>query len=145
MSINKKQSGDIGEQEVVALVVCPNCGKKLMTLPPNYPLYDIQCTACAFRAQIKTNSKKPAKEIFGAGWEIVEKVLKSGFLMPPLITNYKWVDKGKKKQEIRFYPFVPKRHLKKSLRNIKSQKRKYWMFNYIELDKLPFFVVYKNH
>ncbi|MDD4625024.1 MAG: DpnI domain-containing protein [Candidatus Paceibacterota bacterium] len=63
---NNKISGDIGEQEVIKLIVCPNCGKKLMGLPSNYPLYDIQCTACAFRAQIKTNNKKPAKEIFGA-------------------------------------------------------------------------------
>lgn len=144
MYSTKKQHGDDGEQEVIKLISCPNCSKILMGLPPNYPLYDVQCTACNFRAQIKTNNKKPAKEIFGAGWEIVEKVLKSGFIMPPLITNYKWNDRRKEKQEIRFYPFVPKKHLKKSLRNIKSQKRKYWMFNYIELDKLPFFTVYKN-
>ena len=142
---NNKQQGDLGEQDVVNLVPCPNCGRKLMVLPPNYPLYDIQCTACAFRAQVKTNYKKPAKEIFGAGWEIVDKVLKSGFMMPSLLTNYKWVSGGKEKQEIRFYPFIPKTNLKKSLRDIKSQKRKYWMFNYINLDKLPFFTVYKNY
>ena len=40
MSINK-QNGDKGELEVINLVCCPNCGKKLMILPPNYPLYDI--------------------------------------------------------------------------------------------------------
>lgn len=144
MSSNNKKHGDIGEKEVVAFVSCPNCGKKLMLLPPNYPLYDVQCTACSFRAQIKTNNKKPSKEIFGAGWEIAEKVLKSGFMMPSLITNYKWVDKDENKQEIRFYPFVPKKNLKKSLRDIKSKGRKYWMFNYIGLDELPFFMVYKK-
>ncbi len=141
---NKKQLGDAGELEVVNLMYCPNCGKKLMVLPPNYPLYDVQCTACSFRAQIKTNSKKPSKEIFGAGWEIVEKVLKSGFMMPPLITNFRWNDKGVEKQEIRFYPFIPKINLKKSLRDIKSKNRKYWMFNYVGLDKLPYFVVYRK-
>lgn len=140
--LNKKQQGDLGEREIVKLVQCPNCGKKLMILPPNYPLYDIQCTACSFRAQIKTNNKKPSKEIFGAGWEIVEKVLKSGFIMPPLFANFKWIKAGKKNQEIRFYPFIPKSNLKKSLRNIKSHNRKYWMFNYIGLDELPYFVVY---
>ena len=141
---NNKQHGDIGEQEVVDLVPCPNCGKKLMILPPNYPLYDVQCTACSFRAQIKTNNKKPSKEIFGAGWEIVEKVLKSGFLMPPLFTNYKWQEKNSNRQEIRFYPFIPKNHLKKSLRNIKRNSRKYWMFNYVGLDRLPYFIVYNK-
>jgi 4-hydroxy-3-methylbut-2-en-1-yl diphosphate synthase IspG/GcpE len=29
----------MGEREVVELVSCPNCGKKLVELPPNYPLY----------------------------------------------------------------------------------------------------------
>ena len=145
MSINKKQRGDIGEKEVIDSIMCPNCGKKLMVLPPNYPLFDIQCTACAFRAQVKTNNKKPAKEIFGAGWEIVDKVLKSGYLMPPLITNYKWKENKMEKQEIRFYPFVPKINLKKSLRDIKSHNRKYWMFNYTDLDKLPYLLLYKSN
>ena len=36
MSVNQK-NGKIGEQEVVDLVSCPNCGKKLMLLPDNYP------------------------------------------------------------------------------------------------------------
>ena len=144
MSSSNRKQGDLGEKDVVKKIPCPNCGKKLMVLPHNYPLYDIQCTACIFRAQIKTNKKKPAKEIFGAGWKIMEKVLKSGFMAPPLITNYKWTEKRKKKQEIRFYPFVPKENLKKSLRNIKSRHRKHWMFNYVGLDKLPNFVVYKK-
>jgi len=74
-----KDSGDVGEREVVNLVPCPNCKKKLMQLPPSYPLYDLQCTGCSFRVQVKTNNSKPKKEIFGAGWEVVEKVLKSGF------------------------------------------------------------------
>ena len=87
---NSKTSGYLGEQEVVDLVSCPNCLNKLMLLPVNYPLNDVQCTGCNFRAQIKTNNCKPKAEIFGAGWDITEKVLKSGFLMPPLITNYKW-------------------------------------------------------
>lgn len=87
---NNKPVGDKGELEVVDLVACPNCGKKLMVLPPNYPLYDIQCTGCSFRAQIKTNQSKPKREIFGAGWEIMDKVLKSGYQIPPLITNDKW-------------------------------------------------------
>lgn len=43
MSKNKI-SGDEGEQEIIDLVPCPNCKKKLMLLPENYPLYDLQCT-----------------------------------------------------------------------------------------------------
>ncbi len=80
-----KQFGDEGERDVVDKIPCPNCSKELMLLPPNYPMCDVQCTGCNFRAQIKTNRSKPKKEIFGAGWDVTEKVLKSGYIMPPLI------------------------------------------------------------
>jgi DNA-directed RNA polymerase subunit RPC12/RpoP len=139
---NNRQSGDQGEKEVIQLVPCPNCGKKLMLLPPNYPLYDVQCTGCSFRTQVKTNKSKPKGIVFGAGWQIMDKVLKSGFMTPPLILNFKWVEKGKKKQEIRFYPFVPKKNLNKYKLSEKARRANYWMFTYKGLDRLPHFVVY---
>lgn len=139
MSMNKS-NGDAGEQEVCDVVPCPNCNKKLMLLPPSYPLYDIQCTCCSFRAQVKTNQSKPKGEIFGAGWDIMDKVLKSGFIIPPLIANFKWKDQ----QEIRFYPFIPKKHLKKHQLSPNAQRANYKMFNYIGLDNLPYFVMYKK-
>lgn len=141
---NNKQAGDAGEEEVVNLVPCPNCGKRLMTLPSNFPLYDVQCTGCNFRAQVKTNLSRPKAIIFGAGWDIMEKVLKSGFLTPPLIANFKWQEKGIAKQEIRFYPFVPKSHLKKRFTTIKKSGRELWMFNYVGIDTLPHFVMYQK-
>ena len=119
--VGNKLAGDDGEQEVVDLVLCPNCGKKLMKLPPNYPLVDLQCTGCVFRVQVKSNNCKPKAEIFGAGWDIVEKVLKSGYMMPPLIANFKWVEKEQEFHEIRFYPFIPKKILKRG----RSFGRKY--------------------
>jgi hypothetical protein len=134
--------GDLGEQEVVDLVPCPNCGKKLMLLPPSYPLVDVQCTGCLFRAQIKTNNSKPKSEIFGAGWEIQDKVLKSGYQMAPLITNFKWSEKGVQKQLIKFYPFIPKNNLKKRTLPETARRANYKMFNYIGLDKLPSFTLY---
>ncbi len=142
--ISKKRAGDFGEEEVVTLVPCPNCKKPLMTLPKNYPLYDIQCTGCNFRAQVKTNLSKPKKEIFGAGWDIIHKVTKSGYMIPSLITNYKWKEKDIAKQEVRFYPFIPKINLKKRQLSDTARRANYWMFNYIGLDKLPFFVLYEK-
>jgi DNA-directed RNA polymerase subunit RPC12/RpoP len=106
-----KLAGDQGEKEIIKLVNCPNCGKKLMSLPIGYPLYDVQCTGCMFRAQVKTNASKPKKVVFGAGWQIMDKVLKSGYMVPALFLNFKWIEKGKKHQEIRFYPFVPGVHV----------------------------------
>ena len=72
---SNKHAGDQGELEIVKLVSCPNCGKELMLLPPNYPLYDLQCTGCSFRAQVKTNSCKPKSVVFGAGWQIMNTVI----------------------------------------------------------------------
>ena len=143
MSINKN-NGNIGEQEIVDLVLCPNCGKKLMLLPPNYPLYDIQCTGCNFRAQIKTANHKPLSGVRGAGWDIMEKVLKAGVLPPLLILNFKWKEKNIHHQEIRFYPFVPKSHLQKYTLSSKAKRANYKMFNYVNMDKLPYFVLYQS-
>lgn len=139
-----KLSGDTGEQEIVDNIPCPNCSKSLMLLPPGYPLYDVQCTACSFRAQVKTNICKPKPVIFGAGWEIMNKVLKSGFLVPPLITNFKWIEKEVDRQEIRFYPFVPKKNLKKYQLSETARRANYWMFRYEGLDNLPYFTMFKK-
>jgi len=141
--INNQIIGGKGEIEVVNLVNCPNCNRKLMLLPKGYPLYDVQCTACNFRAQIKSNNTKPKDIVRGAGWDIMEKVLKSGFLVPPLIVNFKWREGGIEKQEIRFYPFIRKNNLVKYLANIKSRGRLYKMFNY-NLKGLKYYILYKK-
>lgn len=135
-------AGEKGEKDVVRLVPCPNCGKKLMQLPKNYPMYDVQCTGCTFRAQVKTNGTKPKAQIFGAGWDIMEKVMKAGFVVPPLIANFVWKDKVGAHQEIRFYPFVPKLHLKMHQLSSQARRANYRMFNYVGIDELPHFVVY---
>ena len=141
---HNKQTGTDGELDIVEKVPCPNCKKALMVLPPNYPLYDLQCTGCSFRAQVKTISSKPKKVFFGAGWDIMEKVLKSGYMVPPLFADFKWVGTGGQKQEIRFYPFVPKRNLIKYQLSPAARRANYKMFHYNEMDKLPFFIAYKN-
>ena len=140
--VSNRKAGFVGEREIVELVPCPNCGKRLMQLPSNYPLYDVQCTGCAFRAQVKTNNSKPQNEIFGAGWDVIEKVLKSGFIAPPLLVNYKWRERGRKRQEIHFYPFIPKSNLKKRQLSATARRANYRMFNYVGLRELPKFIVY---
>lgn len=139
MSGINKEFGDAGEKEIVELVHCPNCGNELMLLPPSYPMCDVQCTACLFRAQIKTSRSKPKSTIFGAGWDITEKTLKAGYIMPPLIANFKWNDDEGDHQEIRYYPFIPKKNLKMRQLSATARRANYKMFNYIGLDKLPYF------
>ncbi len=142
--MHNKEVGTLGEKELTALAPCPNCSKKLMLLPVNYPLYDVQCVGCSFRAQVKTVNSKPKSVRFGAGWEIISKVLKSGFIIPPLFVNFKWQERGKKRQEIRFYPFIPKRTLQHYKLSAKAHRANYKMFVYSELDKLPYFLIYNK-
>jgi hypothetical protein len=141
---HNKQTGMVGEQDIVKMVACPNCKKPLMLLPPNYPLFDVQCSGCSFRAQVKTISSKPKKLFFGAGWDIMEKVLKSGYMIPSLFANFKWEERGKQMQEIRFYPFIPKINLTKYQLSPTARRANYRMFHYNEMDKLPFFTLYKT-
>lgn len=133
-----KESGDSGELEVVELVKCPNCHSKLMLLPASFPLYDIQCTRCLFRAQIKTSNSKPTGTIRGAGWDIYEKVLKAGHLAPPLIVNYHWSDAAGIHHEIRFYPFIAKENVQKYTLSPTARRANYRMFNYVGLSNLPY-------
>jgi hypothetical protein len=137
-----KECGDDGENEVVKLIQCPNCGKKLQRLPQNFPLYDVQCTGCSFRAQVKTSLSAPKDAIFGAGWAVIEKVLKAGFHVPPLIVNFKGGKGNEAKQEIRFYPFIPKANLKKFQLSSHARQPNYKMFSYVGLEKLPHFTPY---
>lgn len=136
--MNNKVCGDAGEKEIVEKVSCPNCKNKLMSLPKNYPLVDVQCTACHFRAQIKTVNSKPKDFSFGAGWDIMNKVLKSGYMVPPTFFNFKWGGH----QEIRLYPFIPRLNLRNYKLSETAKRANYKMFHYVGLSKLPYFVVY---
>lgn len=138
--MSNKEIGNNGEKEIIELVSCPNYKKKLMPLPVNYPLVDVQCTGCIFRAQVKTVNSKPKSLIFGAGWEIMNKVLKSGFMIPLTFVNFKWADS----QEIRFYPFIPKINLESYQLSPEAKRSNYKMFHYKNIDKLPYFIVYKK-
>ena len=142
--MNNKITGDAGEIEVCDLVTCPNCQNKLMLLPPSFPMYDVQCTRCLFRSQIKTINGKPSSTIFGAGWDIYEKVTKAGYLAPSLIVNFKWFTEEGFRQVIRFYPFIAKGNLYPYKLSPLARRANYKMFNYVGIDEIPFFVLHKN-
>lgn len=80
--------------------------------PAGLPLFDLQCTRCLFRAQVKTVSAAPRDSILGAGADIYEKVAKAGHLAPTLIVNFKWRNRLGAHQEIRFYPLIPRENIK---------------------------------
>lgn len=135
-----QHKGDNGEKFIRDNIKCPNCGRKLELLPKNYPLYDIQCTACNFRAQIKTSTLASEDIVHGAGWDIMEKVLKAGLQVPQLILNLV----NKKGHKVYFFPFIPKRYLKKYQLSKTARRANYKMFNYVHLSELPRFVLFDN-
>jgi len=133
-------SGKAGEQAVVEVVSCPNCHSKLMLLPPGFPLFDVQCTRCMFRAQVKTVRCPPPKDqIFGAGWDVLDKTLKSGQLIPPLLLNFQWTEKttGSQRHEVYFFPFLTKANVRMRQRSQEGQRPGYKEFNYVGLLHLP--------
>ena len=74
----------------------------------------------------------------------MEKVLKSWFMIHPLFANFKWKEKEWEKQEIRFYPFIPKVNLKKYQLSETARRANYKMFHYQDMDSVPYFIVYKK-
>ncbi len=138
-----KQIGNEGEIEICDRISCPNCQSKLVLLPPSFPMADAQCSRCNFRAQVKTTSRSPRSSVRGAGWDIYEKVLKAGYLSPPLIVNFKWKHLKAERQEIRFYPFIPRKNIQKYKLSANAQRANYKMFRYVGLNDLPYFTLFK--
>jgi len=142
------RSGNRGELEVIESVTCPNCRSRLMQLPPLFPLFEVQCTRCMFRAQIKTARCKPKSQIFGAGWDVLDKTLKSGQLIPPLIVNFRWTERGLGDcQEIYFFPFLTKNNVRMRQRSPDGKRPNYREFNYIELfsENVPRMLLFERH
>ena len=125
--------GTDGERDVISKVPCPNCGKRLIALPKGFPLFDVQCTRCVFRAQVKTNHSKPKDEIFGAGRVVLNHALRSGQLIPPLIANFHWKEGRKKRQVVILYPFLTQKNIRKRTRGAAGARPGYKEFNYLRL------------
>lgn len=131
----KQDSGELGEKEVCELTKCPNCGGKLFQLAKNNPLYDVACSRCLFRVQVKTVGKNfDGKRIRGAGWSVMDKAQKAGMVIPPVILNTK--------DEIRFYPYIPKSSLIKRIAII-NKTRRHPMFDY-DIRDLKYYVLVKK-
>ena len=95
-----------------------------------------------FRAQVKTaRCAPPRDQIFGAGWDVLDKTRKTGQLIPPLIVNYQWQDRatGKNHQVVYFFPFLTKDNIRKRERSDRGQRPGYKEFNYVGLrdDNMP--------
>jgi hypothetical protein len=139
-----KKAGDAGEHEVIRRVACPNCGKPLDLLAPGYPLFDVQCSGCSFRAQVKSPRCAPRPTIAGAGWDVLHKVLKSGYLAPPLLLHFRWPRDRVRNRLILFYPFIPLAVIRGYTLSQRARRPGYKMFNYAALNRIPHFVLHEE-
>jgi len=97
-----------------------------------------------FRAQVKTALHAPRATLPGAGWDVLSKVLKSGYMIPPLIVNYRWSKPAFEHQVIRFFPFIPKDNVSKYKLSRTARRANYRMFTYVDLNTLPHFDLYST-
>jgi hypothetical protein len=70
---------------------------------------------------------------------VLDKTLKSGHLIPPLLLNFQWVDAttSKDRQEVYFFPFLTKNNVRRRQRSMSGQRPGYKEFNYVGLVNAP--------
>jgi hypothetical protein len=130
---SNRQVGTEGEWDVIRKIGCPSCGQEMQLLPSGFPLFDIQCKGCVFRAQVKTNACKPKDQIYGAGFGVLNHFLRSGQLIPPLIVSFRWREGRSQRQVILLYPFLTEANIRKKIRGPNGARPGYEEFNYVGL------------
>jgi hypothetical protein len=140
---SKQATGDAGEEFVASSVPCPYCDRKLELLPKNYPLFDVQCSSCLFRAQVKTSKTPISGTIPGGGLKMKESARRLGILSPPIISVSNMKANKADERLVQFFPFIPESHTKKKppLKDPKREHLKYRMFDYVRMNELPRFVL----
>jgi len=113
-------------------------------IPTGFPLYDLDCTRCLFRAQVKRILSPPRNRIRGASWEVLNHHLKTGQLVPPIFACFGWKTGEPTPQIIFFFPFVPATHLRKRVlsENHATPGRK--MTEYERMLELPKMTVWER-
>jgi hypothetical protein len=113
--------GEAAEQFVVENVRCPSCGSTLRQLPPGYPLFDLQCSRCLFRAQVKRVQEKPRSRLRGGSWSVVSTYLRTGQLLPPMFVCFDWPRKQAEPGSVYLFPLVPAKNV---IKRVLSDKHK---------------------
>lgn len=130
---DRRANGAQGEIDVIKRVLCPNCESRLVQLPPSFPIFDVQCSRCLFRAQVKSAKTAPKGEVFGGGWDIIAHHKRAGGLAPPLIASFSWSSKGHPQRAIFFFPFLRPHNMRSRVRSLGGAHPGYREFNYVGL------------
>jgi hypothetical protein len=70
---------------------------------------------------------------------VLEKTLKTGQLIPPLLLNFQWTDgaTSELRHEVYFFPFLTKDNVRRRQRSASGQRPGYKEFNYVGLLNVP--------
>jgi hypothetical protein len=136
--------GAEAERFVVERIVCPSCQRALRTLPPGYPLYDVKCTHCLLRAQVKRVLASPRDRIRGASWDVISHHVKTGHPIPPLFACFGWRRDESEPGEVWFFPFIPVRNIQMRTLSERHQTPGRRMTEYVEMRTLPHMVVFER-
>jgi hypothetical protein len=143
--LNRATEGRQAEQFVVENVRCPSCDKALRELPRGYPLYDVECVRCLFRAQVKRVKAAPRDRIRGGSYDIPRHHLKTGHLLPPMFVCFGWETGADAPQEVWFFPLVPARNLTMRVLSERHATPGRSMAEYIGMRALPHAVVWQKN
>jgi hypothetical protein len=111
-TISNSESGERAVQFVLANVRCPYCEKALMDLPRATPVYDVACSRCEFRAQVKSVETSIRSRIRGASARPLVGLRLAGKLSPPLIVVWRWDGERRTADEVSLFPLVPWSHVR---------------------------------
>lgn len=135
-------AGTEAEVFVVEHVPCPSCGHRLRSLHPGFPLHDVECSRCLFRAQVKRILAPPRDRIRGASWDVLNHHLRTGQLVPPIFACFGWKRVAPAPGVIYFFPFIPASHVKRRVLSEKHATPGRKMTEYERMLELPRFVVW---
>jgi len=139
---SKAESGVEAEQFVVANVPCPSCGSQLRALPTGYPLYDVECSRCLLRAQVKRVLAKPRDRIRGATWDVMSHHFKTGHPIPPMFACFGWPSSAEEPDTVWFFPLIPIAHVEKRVLSERHSTPGRKMTEYVRMRSVPHFVVF---
>jgi hypothetical protein len=142
LRMSKAVSGSEAEKFIVDHVHCPSCESNLVLLPAGYPLYDVACTRCLLRAQVKRVLTKPRDRIRGASWDVMSHHIRTGHLVPPMFACFGWPGTASEPSTIWFFPFIPASNVTKRVLSERHQTPGRRMTEYVAMRTVPHFIVF---
>jgi hypothetical protein len=142
-TISNTESGERAVEFVLLQTKCPYCVKALVDLPRATPVYDVACSRCEFRAQVKSVETPKRSRIRGASARPLAGLRLAGKLSPPLIVVWGWDGEARSAAEVSLFPLVPWSHVRERvLPPNHATMAGRLMVDYHDLKNVPHFTLY---